>query len=348
VRHLRQAAAAAGRQYAHREAVRYLRRAQELLGRLPADDRAEHELPVLMSLGVNLQVTDGFAAPEFRQLYARALSLCQTDAGRSVHDTFPVLWGVWMFNKVRSDLHEADAVARRMLALAEAARDDALLVHAHQAMCMTQLCLGNLAATVQHMERVLAVYDPVRLAGNAEVYGQDPGVATLSFGSIALWLMGRSDESLATHRRAVELANRIGRPSTLALATYFSAMLHQLRGDTTATRAAAEKTIALAAEDGFTFWHAGGTILRGWALAVSGEGKTGIAEIRRGLEAWTATGSRTYRTYHLGLLGDALLRNGQADEALRVLDEALGAARDMPEGIYEPQLRRLKELARTS
>jgi hypothetical protein len=45
------------------------------------------------------------------------------------------------------------------------------------------------------------------------------------------------------------------------------------------------------------------------------------------------------------LLAEALLRHGYADEASRVLDEALTAARDMPEGIYEPQLRELKERA---
>jgi predicted ATPase len=346
VRHLRHAALSATRQYAHRESVRHLRKALSLLDKLPPHERGEHELPILMSLGVSLQVTDGFAAPEYKQVYDRALALADA-GGRSVHETFPVLWGIWMFNKVRSDLRQADEIARRLLALAREADDPCILIQAHQAMCLTNLCLGRLPESVEHMGEVIALYDPARVANNAEVYGQDPGVATMSFGAVALWMMGRTDESLQTHRRAMELANQLRRPSTLALAKYFAAMLHQLRGDAAAARQAAEETIALAAEDGFTFWHAGGTILRGWARAMTGEGESGIAELRRGIDAWRDTGSRTYSTYHQGLLAEALLTNDRCAEARNVLDEALTAAREMPEGIYLPQLSRLKDLAQS-
>jgi predicted ATPase len=340
IRHLRQAALAATRQYAHREAVRYLRRAIDLLDRVSPADRAEHELPLLMSLGVNLQVTDGFAAPEFREVYERALAICEPeDADKS----FPVLWGIWMFHKVRSELRDADVVARRMLALAETSGNTALLVQAHQSMCVTQMCLGNLAPALHHMHCVTEIYDPARHGGNAEIYGQDPLVTTLSFGSIAYQLDGQGDHAIATRDRAAEAATQLGRPSTLALSAYFTTFLHQLRGDAAATRAAAERTMELSAEDGFTFWLAGATILRGWAAAVEGNRGWGIAEIRRGQAAWTALGSRTYRTYHLGLLGDVLLRDNRPDEALPVLDEGLKAARDLPEGFYERELRRLRD-----
>src|SRR5205085_9901546 len=116
----------------------------------------------------------------------------------------------------------------------------------HQSMCVTQLCLGDAAQACEHMDRVIAVYDPGRHAGNAEVYGQDPLVTTLAFGSLGLWLNGKSEESLAANARLNARADEMGRPSTLALAAYFTAMLHQFRGDAPATRKAAERTIALA------------------------------------------------------------------------------------------------------
>ena len=352
VHYLRQAAQAAGRQYAHREAVRYLRRALAAVERLPPDVRAEHELAVLMSLGVNLQVTKGFAAPEVQDIHARAHALCRQGepvrpgaATGEVELSFPVQWGIWLFHKVRSDLWQARDMAHRLLKMALDSDDSALIMQAHQAMCVTALCLGDFAVTADHAARAAALYDPARHPANTQVYGQDPGVATQSFGAVALWLMGRPREAMDASRRALDLAARLGQPSSIAVSIHFAAMLHQCRGDAPATEQFAQQTIDLAAEEGFSFWLAGGTVLRGWAWAAQGRGGEGIDEIRRGLDAWLATGSRTYHTYYLGLLADALLRHGRAAEALPPLDEALAAAATMPEGIYEAELCRLKARA---
>jgi predicted ATPase len=145
--------------------------------------------------------------------------------------------------------------------------------------------------------------------------------------------------------RSLQLARRLGQPSTLSLATHFAAVLHQLKGDVAKVRELAEAGIARATEEGFSFWLAGGVILRGWAAAASGELAWGISEIRRGIDGWLATGSRTYHTYFLGLLADALMRAYEPGEAVKVLDAALEAAEQMPEGIYEAELHRLKGCA---
>jgi adenylate cyclase len=358
VRYLRQAADAAVRQSAHREAVGYLRRAAAAVERLPEAERAEHELDVLMSLGVNLQVTAGFAAPEVRSIHARVFDLCKTwgeigDAGSTApkppdvsRRMFRVLWGVWLFHKVRSDLREASDMARRLLAMGRESADPNLMVQAHQAMCVTALCLGDPRTTHAHMELAAAIYDPVREAANAERFGQDPGVATLAFGAVALWLMDREEEALAAAARSVELARRLNQPSSLALASHFTAMLHQCRGDATATAKWAQDNIALSAEEGFSFWMAGGHVLHGWAMAMQEKDGSGhdaaVAEIRQGLAAWADTGSRTYQTYFVGLLADALLHLDRSDEALSAVNEALESARALPEGLYEAELHRLE------
>jgi predicted ATPase len=346
VKYLRHAAHSAGRQYAHREAASYLGRALSALDRLPDADRAEHELDVLKHLGVNLQVTRGFAAEDVETIHARAYALCRSSG--DVARTFPVVWGIWLFHKVRSDLWRAREMCDELLAMARASGDAALLLQAHQAMCVTHLCLGVPEITVEHMERAAAVYDPTLHAANTLTFGQDPGVATLAFGAVALWLLGRADEALAASERSLELARRLDQPSSLALAMHFAAMLHQVRGDAAATAHWAEKTIGLASEEGFSFWLAGGLVFRGWARAVGAgsdneaESDAGIGEIRRGLDAWLATGSRTYHTYYLGLLADALQRAERPEESLPVLDGALEAAQRLPEGLYEAELHRLR------
>jgi adenylate cyclase len=213
-------------------------------------------------------------------------------------------------------------------------------------MCVTHLCLGMPDVTRDHMEQAAAVYDPAAHAANTTSFGQDPGVATAAFGAVALWLLGRPQDALAASERSLELARRLDQPSSLAVAMHFAAMLHQCRGDAAATAQWAQAEIDLAAEEGFSFWLAGGQVFRGWARVASNSdgdgGEAGLADIRRGLEAWIATGSRTYHSYFLGLLADALQRLGRHREALRPLDEALAAAQLLPEGLYEAELYRLR------
>jgi adenylate cyclase len=201
------------------------------------------------------------------------------------------------------------------------------------------------------MKQAALIYDPARHAANTQQFGQDPGVATLAFGAVALWLVGQPQEAEATSHRSVEVARQSGQPSTLALATHFAIVLCQLRGDATATERLAHANVELASREGFSFWLAGAFVLRGWAWVArcAGQGEAeaiiaeaGVAEIRRGLKAWLATGSRTYHTYYLGLLADALLRLKRPEEAFGVLEEATSAAESLPEGLYEAELLRLK------
>jgi predicted ATPase len=356
-RYLQHAAHAAGQQYAHREAAHYLSRALAALDRLPGGARpAEQELAVLHQLAVNLQATRGFAAQEVQAIHARAYALCRADDRGDDDDiarTFPVRWSIWLFHKVRSDLRTARSMCDELLAMASAQGDSRLLLQAHQAMCVTHLCLGAPAVTRDHALRAAALYDPALHAANAATFGLDPGVATAAFAAVALWLLNCPDDALRSSERALELARRLNQPSSLAMAMHFAAMLHQLRGDTPATAHWAMATIDLAAQEGFSFWLAGGQILRGWArvatpaaarreIEAEADVQGGIAEMRRGLDAWLATGSRTYQTYFLGLLADALQQSGLNAESLNVLEEALAAAGALPEGLYEAELHRLR------
>lgn len=339
VRYLQSAADHATAQYAHREATDYLRRALDLLERLPEGERPVDELALLMSLGVHLQVTKGFAAPEVGEVHERAYALCNgIDDPRRV---YPVLWGMWLFKKVRSDLVEAKEHATKLLATARTLNDEAFVLQAHQSLAVTSLCMGEPLETRTQMEQARALYDPSRHGTNTQRFGQDPFVACMAFGSIALWLTGEAAESLKVCEQSLELARRLGQPSSMALALHFSAMLHQLRGEPSETLKQARRVMELSAWEEFSFWHAGGRILAAWAQAAEGQSEHIIGELRQGIDAWLATGSRTYHTYFLGLLGDALLRQGRHAEALEALEGAIDLVPQLHEGLYEAELHRL-------
>jgi predicted ATPase len=192
------------------------------------------------------------------------------------------------------------------------------------------------------MEQGLAVYDPERHRSHSYLYGQDPAVGCYGFGAVALWLLGYPDQACECSREAVALAGESGQPSSLALALQCAAFLGQNRREAPAIQKNAEAIAAIAAEHGFSFWRAGASLMRGWALAQQGAWAAGVALLRQGLAAHRATGARTYRTYYLALLAEALGRGGQIEEGLGVLAEALAVMDATREGFYGAELHRLQ------
>jgi len=85
-----------------------------------------------------------------------------------------------------------------------------------------------------------------------------------------------------------------------------------------------------------------GTIERGLALAMQGQGEEGIAQLRQGLAAWRATGAEGGRTGQLGALAKAYGRVGQTEEGLTVLAEALAVVHKTGERWQEAELYRIK------
>ena len=335
------AAENAARVVAHHEAVALARRGLALLRTLPdSPQRARRELPLQMTLGIQLQVVHGYAAPEAERTYSRARVLCeQVQDARSL---FLVLWGLWMYYEVGSDLGKSRELAGRLLALGEKARDPAQLLQAHMALTVASFSLGELAATREHAEQAVALYDPGRHGGHIHLYGQDSGVTARAFGSVALWLLGYPDQAAACSREAVARGGDLGHPTTHALALYFAALVGQYRRDVAAVQEYAEATMALGIEHGLSLWRANGLIMGGWALVEQGAGAGGIDRLRLGLADWAATGAETHRTYFLGLLAEALGREGRTEEGLGVLAEALALTHGTGTLFHAAELHRLR------
>jgi predicted ATPase len=335
-----QAARNAARVFAHREAIALALRGLRLLEGLPQSPaRAALELPIQTTLGLQLQVTKGYAAPAVAQVYGRARELYSQAPDAA--PLFTILWGLWLFSKVRSELSKAQEIADELLVLAQGKNDPDLALQAHQALGMTAFCRGASAAAVRQVEQAKVLYDPNRHRTHAFLFGQDPGVICQSYGAVALWLLGFPDQAERQSAVSIQMSRGLS-PTSQAVALHFAAMLHQLRRDSAQCRECAKACGAIAAEHGLLFWQAGSAVMSGWALAASGAVGEGINQLRQGIHDWRATDSRTYETYYLGLLAELLTRDGRGEEARRVLDEALDLARNTGEGFYEAALYRLR------
>jgi predicted ATPase len=188
----------------------------------------------------------------------------------------------------------------------------------------------------------MALYDPQQHRASAFLYGEDAGVVCRCRGAWALWCLGYPDQGLARIEEAVTLAQQIAHPFSLSVAFVVAAILHQFRREERVTQERAEATIRLTTDQGFPHWRAHGAILHGWALAHQGQAQEGIEQIHQGMMAWSATGAETLRPYWLALLAEVYGVQGEPEEGLVLLTEALMHVDKTGERWYEPELHRLK------
>jgi len=341
VEYLRLAGQQALQRSANATAIAHLTNGLELLRRLPdTPHRAQQELALQLALAAVLVATQGYAAPAVKSIYTRAQELC-----RQVGETpqlFSVLNGLRRFFYIRAEFTKARELAEQLLDLAESEHDQALLVLAHQALGVVSWSLGRLFAAQEHLVRGSALYDSRQHRFYALLYGEDPSVICLSFDTWVSWLLGYPDQALEKSRQALTLARELSHPLSLALSLNFAAWLHQLRGEMQPVQERIRAAIAITSEQGFPYWLSQETVLEGWTLAGQGKGEAGIAQMRRGLTAYRATGGTLTVTYFLALLAETYGKIGRAEEGLSVVAEALATAETSGERFYEAELYRLK------
>jgi predicted ATPase len=201
---------------------------------------------------------------------------------------------------------------------------------------------GAVADAHTHFAQGIALYDAQPHHASAFLYGEDAGVACRSFAARTLWFLGYPDQGLAQSQQAVTLAQQRAHPLSLDYALRFAAMFHQFRREVRVAQERAEASIRLATEQGFPYWIAFGTILRGWALTHQGQAQAGIEQIHQGLTAWRATGAEIQLPPFLALLAEAHGTLGEPEAGLAVLAEALVHGEHTGERYYEAEIHRLK------
>src|SRR5262249_23727444 len=129
---------------------------------------------------------------------------------------------------------------------------------------------------------------------------------------------------------------------SLTMALRWAAWVHYLRREAPLTQASAEAAMTIATDQEFPDQVAIIAPLRGWALAASGQGEEGIAQIRQGLASHRARGATRDQPECLALLGEAYAKLGQTAEGLEALAEALATVAKSGVPWQEAELYRLK------
>jgi TOMM system kinase/cyclase fusion protein len=306
---------------AHLEARAQLERGLTLLESLPqGEERMRLELELRTTLGVPLMVTRGYGSPEVEATYVRALELGRT-LGTTKNLLTP-LWGLWIFYHVRARYLTAYGLSDQLLQVVEGETDPGILLCAQMARGATAAKMGHFEEAARHLERTLALYDPVLHRTHAHLYGQDPGMFARVMLSWVLWLVGQPDRALTVVEEAVTLAAKLSHPNSLAFALYMCGVVHQFRGEPERSQKRAQELLTLAGEQALVHWIGLGHAVHGWSVARLGEAEEGLSELREGVRAWQMTGARASRAYWSLALAETYAAGGRFDEGLAAVREA--------------------------
>jgi class 3 adenylate cyclase/predicted ATPase len=327
---------------ANLEAIAHLTTGLDLLADLPAGpERAGVELQFRLALGPAYMAVRGYAAPEVEACYQRARELC-----RELGDTpqlVPVLHGLWTYHIVRAQHTSALALGEQVLQLGAATSDDGLLLQGNMELGWSHLFLGELEQAREHLERVLALYDPERHSSHAFIYGDDPAASARSALARVLWLLGCPDQALrCSDENLAILRSLVQHPYSVAFGFTMAAFLRQYLGDPPAARALAEEAVGISEAHGLAYMGAMASMFEGWARTLEGELDEGMAQMRRGLADQLATGAELVKPYWLWLLAEVCQRRGAAREGLALLDDADAAIEHTHECDWEAEIHRLR------
>jgi predicted ATPase len=243
---------------------------------------------------------------------------------------------------VRGNAERVLEHAQQFLALAETQPALAPRLIGHRLLGTGQLMTGDFRQARPHLELAASLYRPEEHRDFAFRYGQDIGASALCYLSWALWHNGYPDQAARTADRALLHAREIGHAYTLAYTLWHIAMLAVLSRDVRSVERLANESATIAKERGFSMWSAYSDVHLGWVAAHQGQGDDGIDWMRRGIAAASATGSRAWVSFYLGLVAEALAYAGEVEQGLAELERALARSTETGERWADAELHRLR------
>jgi class 3 adenylate cyclase/predicted ATPase len=329
------------------EAAAQLARALSQIEALPESAALRREqIKFQVDLANALMHWKGYAAPETKAALDRAQLYIERARARGEPPEdplllFSVLYGFCIASYVAFNGDLMRELAGHFLALAEKEGAAVPLMIGHRLMGSSLLFMGNIVEGREHLDRAVALYDSVEHGPLATRFGQDVGVAVLSWRSLALWILGYPEAARSGANRALQRAREIGQPATLMYALSTTCWTLVYCGDYSAASAQADEADALANEKGALFWRAPTMMIEGSLMALTGNASSAVRLITAGIAAWRTTGATMLLPWYLSCLAVAYAKINQFDEAWRCIDEAMRMTETKKERWCEPDIHQM-------
>jgi predicted ATPase len=257
-------------------------------------ERGEQELNVLMTLGPALLATRGWSSDDARTAFQRARELCERTGDR--RKTFGALWGIWLFYTASADIPSSHKVLDELFRIAQLEADEDLLMEAHHASWGTITWLGQFDTALNHVEKGLAIYDPVRHRSHATRFGgHDPGVCGKCQEGITRWFVGQVDYGLTCCEQGLELSRTLSHPPTEAHALNWLCNVLVFRREFQAVVPHAQELLNLSTAQGLMPFAIMSRRILAWAKLEAGQIDEGVAELEQAITHDDSIGFRLSR-----------------------------------------------------
>lgn len=320
------------------EARQQLEHAYQLLREDPvSESRDRVELAIIVALGATHAGSGGFSGEEAGEAYGRALELCHAldDPPESV-DVFS---GAGSFEFMRANYSAANTIARRATTLGKARDNPISVLVGRRIGGAVALVQGRCHRAITLLENVVTLYEHHPDARRS--YALDHKTTALCYIALARLAVGETDTALATARASLEHARHCDRHSHNYALCYLAAV-HHVRGDLPQdTLSVAERSLALAREEGFVTWIGMSELLCGAALVSLGSHEEGREAVERGVCAHTGMRAQTFEPFTRSVLAETLYTIGQHEQALSMLDVAEALSDSTGQWWYLPEQWRL-------
>ncbi len=299
--------------------------ASDTLGLLEKAERtpelAAEELTLRTSLARALMAVRGYGV-EVENEFKRALAIAQT-AGTAAQ-RFPVLRALATYYMGTAEFAQGAEYGRQLLELGEREGDETILIEGHYVFGVATAFLGDLDTGLPHLDRAIELHDP-RVHGSARFrLGPNTGVVARVASGLILWQCGALDRSIARLREALDLAEEIDHPYSIAYALYHNGYLALIRSRFEECVQRAKQLAEVAEENDYVVWRTLSTFLEGVSTTALGQTEEGLAMTETAIDLYQGlTTPPVFWPQILSFRGLVYALAGHPERALVLIDEAI-------------------------
>jgi class 3 adenylate cyclase/tetratricopeptide (TPR) repeat protein len=305
------------------EAISHLNQGLALVATLPwSSKRDASELGLRSHLGAAWFALKGWAAPEVWTSLYSALALAMS---LERHDALaPIFWGLTLYVQGQGRVAESLPWVERMLDMADQTGNGDLLITGHTVACVCYCWAGMHTKVLEHVDRVLNLYDADEHRHLADLLNHDPKTSAGIHASISTWILGFPDRAMRLSDEKDAHARRRGHPFDLGYALRTGAHEFDHRWKLEDLLKRAEEIERLGRENSLpVLWALLAPISYGQAFIQGGKPIEGIAPLKAGLKLWDTMGGKVRNPSMNAHLAKGMALTGDLDNALQLIDEQI-------------------------